>query len=376
MNRTRLRPPAAAPDGPLELLSPAEERRLPPEAKLAATVDGLRAIPPAAWPVDPLLARGLAPLSAGERPALWGWLQSALGGGGWRPLPAPVEAEPGPAAEAERLHRRWERLADRPALARRTLEQELLQRDRLPEDWAWHRARWLYRRVQLGPGTPAACREAALKARASGFYFHPDQLEDGAHPAWTRLRELLDALPPGRLLRLTRLLLQGRPVELLVSPSGWTRLRGWLGRLAGGRGLPLLELPAGSLPGPLPADDRRGPRPIVLHLDGLAPPDLSTRLAALQQEGWLPLLVHGGGPRPPAALNQVDARRRQPEDGTRALLRSGLDPVLPLKEFVRRAERRYIQEVIGLHGGVKARACETLRITRQTLYTKLGRESQ
>jgi transcriptional regulator with PAS, ATPase and Fis domain len=48
--------------------------------------------------------------------------------------------------------------------------------------------------------------------------------------------------------------------------------------------------------------------------------------------------------------------------------------LLPLREFVRQVERHYILDVLGLHNGVKSRACERLQISRQTLYTKLNQE--
>jgi hypothetical protein len=372
MNRTRPEAQSGLAGTPPALLPAAEDRRLPPAGRLGALLDGLRTRVPAQWPPDPVLARGMAAADPGDRAALWGWLLARSMADGWMPLPAETDLVSGLEAEADRLHARLERYTERPALVRRTLERELLLRDRLPEDWAFHRCRWLYRRLQLGPGSSMARSEAAAKARNAGILFHPDQLDDAPARLCRRLRDLLEGLQPGCLLSLTGRLLAGQPCELLVSPANWARLRSWISHLCCGRGLPLLELPAGSLPNPLSPGDARVPRPLVLHLDGDAPTDLEQRLAGLAAEGWLPLLVHGGASLELPALNTIDGRGHEPVDVSEALLRAGIDPVLPLREFVRRAERRYIQEVIGLHGGIKTRACETLQITRQTLYSKLA----
>jgi DNA-binding NtrC family response regulator len=52
-----------------------------------------------------------------------------------------------------------------------------------------------------------------------------------------------------------------------------------------------------------------------------------------------------------------------------------VERLMPLRDFVRQVERHYILDVLGLHHGVKSRACERLQISRQTLYTKLSHET-
>jgi len=66
----------------------------------------------------------------------------------------------------------------------------------------------------------------------------------------------------------------------------------------------------------------------------------------------------------------------QPSLGLQGRL-PGMQPtaVLPLRQFVSEMEQRYIREVLSHHRGIKTRACESLGITRQTLYSKLGRQN-
>ncbi len=259
--------------------------------------------------------------------------------------------------------------------ARRALEQELLLRGQQPENWSYHRARWLYRELQrdrLGRVGDAA--QAAGRAAGAGIRFHPGQLGQSAAWRWQDLRRLLETMPAGGPLGLLHAALQPGISEFLLPAGAWALMRGLFAGILGGSGTDFIELPAVCWPCPLPDCGER--HTLVLHLENgarcLKSPG-AVALSDLTESGWKIILVNSGRPLGGLASQVVDPGIK-PESlgGARTVLPTEGGSILPLREFVRRVELRYINDVLQLHAGVKTRACESLRITRQTLYTKLS----
>jgi hypothetical protein len=254
------------------------------------------------------------------------------------------------------------------------LEQELLLRSSLPEDWQFHRAKWRYLELQAEQtGSLLTPAEASRRARGVGIFFHPDQLQPGPHHRWFSLRRALDMLEPAAWLDLLDHLCHGRPVELSLPAGLWTPLRPWLSFLTGGAGIPLVEFYAGSLPDDPPTAARPGL--LILHGEEDLDPRLQDWGMKASGLGWHLILVRA--PRCPLAswLNRVSAGPAGEEWMRRQVVAGEpTEQILPLKAFVRQMERHYILDVLGLHDGVKTRACERLQISRQTLYSKLGAE--
>lgn len=359
------------------------DRRLPPEISLLHLLARLklsgaqrrRAL------VTAILALPDPPLD-GDRPAFKTWLACSLA------LPEEADArleedqeEELPAsdqvrlAEADQLHSLVGRLDGQPRRQRRLLEQELLLRSSLEEDWQFHRAKWRYLSLQAEQtGTMLAPAEAARRARAAGIFFHPDQLRPGPCHRWFGIRRALEMVEPASWLDLLSHLRRNRPVELALPAGLWVHLRPWLAYLVGGSGLSFVEYYTGSLPELPPAPSgRRGL--LVVHGDGELEDRLEEWCRTATGQGWGLVMVRPPQATPAAWLNRVAAGETG-EEWVRRHVLAGHAPeqVVPLRDFVRQVERSYILDVLGLLGGVKTRACEHLQISRQTLYTKLGVE--
>ncbi len=358
-------------------------RRLPPELALLETLVRLKLAPPGQrreW-ARLALAQADPPLDE-DRPAMRAWLGLALDESAAAPEDWAEEEDPTPSRrdlerldEADHLHRLVHRLEGQGRRQRRLLEQELLLRSSLPEDWHFHRAKWLYLAMQgEQTGTLLSPLEAARRARAGGVLFHPDQLAGGSLRRWLVLRRAVEMLEPARWLRLLRLLEQGRPLDLVLPPGLWMHLRPWLAFLLGGRGLLILEHYAGSLPDSQPVVPGLGGL-LILHSEG--PLDARWEPWARQacEAGWQLCVVRQQAGPGWEFLNRLEAGPQATEWVRRHLMaREPSARLLPLREFVRQVERHYILDVLGLHNGVKSRACERLQISRQTLYTKLNQE--
>lgn len=369
------------PTGPLapRTASPVPDRRLPPELALLQVLARLRLAPPGRREALVRVLLGLAdPPSDEDRPALRSWLGSlapaALAAEGVEEgvpcLPDPLLAQQ---EEADQLHRLAERLQGQTRRQRRLLEQELLLRSSLPEDWQFHRAKWGYLELQEErTGRLLAPAEAARRARVGGVLFHPDQLRPSPLRRWYSIKRALDMLDAGAWLSLLDHLLAGRPVDLVLAVGLWTHLRPWLSFLLGGSGIPFVELYSGSLPDMPPAAAQCSGL-LVLHSDDVLDARLEPWCRQAGAAGWCLLVVRQQAVDEAAYLNRVAAGRQSMEWVRRQLVSgAGDERVLPLRDFVRQVERSYILDVLGLHNGIKTRACERLQISRQTLYSKLG----
>jgi hypothetical protein len=368
--------------------SPRLDRRVPPEWALLLALLRFQAAPPsrrAEW-ARVILDQTDPPLDE-DRPALRAWLGVQLGAVRV-PRESMIIEEDGDAAEgapilstrerermeeADHLHRLSMRLDGQPRRQRRLLEQELLLRSPLPEDWAFHRAKWRYLQSQEEQaGSLLAPHEAARRARQAGVWFHPDQLVPGPLRHWPALHRAVDMLEPGTWLRLLDHVKAGRPVDLGLPPGLWVHVRPWLRLLAAGRGLPCPEVMAGSLP---EAPPQPGPLSglLVVHSDGPLEGRVLDWVRQAAEAGWRLCVVRPPGGGSPSFLQGIQAGAHATEWVRRNLFpRQPGEGLLSLREFVRLAERQYILDVLGLHKGVKSRACERLQISRQTLYSKLG----
>jgi hypothetical protein len=362
---------------------PCMDRRVPPEWALLLALLRFKSARPASRPAwaQLILAQSDPPLDD-DRPALRAWLGVQLGSAAIAGPELPEEEDPvqpltrresGQMEEADQLHRLSARLEGQPRRQRRLLEQELLLRSALPEDWAFHRAKWRYLKTQEEQaGVLLSHHEAARRARQAGVWFHPDQLAPGQLRHWPALHRATDMLEARTWIALLGHLAAGRSVDLGLPPGLWGHLRPWLRHLAAGRGVPCPEVFAGNLPDAPPPP---GPLPglMVLHSEG--PLDGRTADWARQaaEAGWRLCVVRPPGGSCPAFFHSIQAGSHAMEWVRRNLLaRQTSEGLLPLREFVRLAERQYILDVLGLHKGIKSRACERLQISRQTLYSKLG----
>ena len=368
--------------------APRLDRSVPPEWALLLALLRFQAAPPARraeW-ARVILAQNDPPLDD-DRPALRAWLGVHLGAAALRGESPCLdedeeEREGGPVLtrregerleEADHLHRLSMRLEGQPRRQRRLLEQELLLRSPLPEDWAFHRAKWRYLQSQEEQaGGLLSPHEAARRARQAGVWFHPDQLVPGPLRHWPALHRAVDMLEPRTWLRLLGHLKAGRPVDLGLPPGLWGHVRPWLRLLAAGRGLPCPEMVAGSLPETPPTPGLL-PGLLVVHSDGPLEGRTLDWVRQAAEAGWRLCVVRPPGGGSPAFLQGIQAGAHATEWVRRNLFsRQPGEGLLTLREFVRLAERQYILDVLGLHKGVKSRACERLQISRQTLYSKLG----
>jgi hypothetical protein len=311
-----------------------------------------------------------------DRPALRAWLSVHAGlppavGEEEDDFPQPAEPLQVRQAEADQLHRLALRLEGQTRRQRRLLEQELLLRSALPEDWHFHRAKWRYLELQVEQsGKLLAPVEAARRARAVGILFHPDQLRPSPLSRWYSITSALEMLEAPAWLGLLEHLGAGRPVDLVLAPGLWSHLRPWLSFLVGGTGIPFVELYAGSLPETPPPAGRGGL--LVLHNDEAPGEALEPWSRQAGLAGWNLLLLRQRAMPELPFLNRVEAGGQAREWVRRQLAGGVEERVLPLRDFVRRMERSYILDVLGRHKGIKSRACERLQISRQTLYSKLG----
>jgi len=277
-------------------------------------------------------------------------------------------------AEADALHRTVERQCGLPGRQRRLLEQELLLRSTLPEDWHFHRAKWRYLELQADQaGNLLSPTEASRRARQAGIFFHPDQLKPNRLLRWFNLRQAAELLEGQVWLDLLGHLCAGRPVDLALAPELWPHLRPWLHHLLGGQGQGLMELSMNSLPEqPGKAPGNRGL--LVLHSADDAPAGLEEWCRGAAQAGWQVLAIQAPQRPPLAWANFVDGSSLGAQWAQRHRLSTPAlqGRPLPLRDFLRGVERHYILDVLGVTGGIKTKACECLGISRQTLYAKLG----
>lgn len=364
--------------------SPSLDRRIPPEWALLLALLRFKAAVPSLRPAwARLILDQSDPPMDDDRPALRAWLGVQLGSAApalGAPLPDEEDGgqilsrrESERLEEADQLHQLSARLDGQPRRQRRLLEQELLLRSALPEDWAFHRAKWRYLQTQEEQaGSLLSPQEAARRARQAGVWFHPDQLVSGHLRHWPALHRATDMLEPRTWIQLLGHLVAGRPVELGLPPGLWGHLRPWLRHLAAGRGVCSPEIFAGSLPDMPP---HPGPLPglLVLHSENPMEGRVAEWARQAAEAGWRLCVVRPPGGPSPAFLHGIQAGSHATEWVRRNLLsRQSSEGLLPLREFVRLAERQYILDVLGLHKGIKSRACERLQISRQTLYSKLG----
>jgi len=261
--------------------------------------------------------------------------------------------------------------------ARRALEQENLIRSQEEESWVYHRCRWRYRLAQQEQlGHFCNNIDAARHARSAGIFFHPDQLLTSESMQWPHLMRLLDFFEPGFLANLINRIGAQRHLELLIPTGSWALLRPLLSHVFSGEGLPFMEIPGSMHQSSLPPCPE-GIKGMIVHhlLDSTPSSQLESLLEHYERQGWKVLLVHGFQERQMKTISEVKSEGVGLQKGGENLFNPQKGQVLPLKEFVRRIERRYIHDVLGLHSGIKTHACESLAITRQTLYTKLSKRS-
>jgi hypothetical protein len=259
--------------------------------------------------------------------------------------------------------------------ARRALEQEILLRSQEEESWVYHRCRWRYREAQqdqLGPFCNK--KDAARHARSGKIFFHPDQLSHEATLGWPVLKQLLDFFKPGFLADLLTGIATQRHIELHIPTGSWALLRPLVAHVFSGHKLPFLELPGGTFQNDLPPCPEGLKGILVLHPLTPHAPAVDIDLDAYERLGWKVILVHGSNTHLLKSVPMLSSTGDSLQKGGENLLSPKNGEVLPLREFVRRMERRYIHDVLGLHAGIKTRACESLAITRQTLYTKLAKQ--
>ncbi len=244
-------------------------------------------------------------------------------------------------------------------LARKALEREVLLRQDCGSEWRRQRARALLARQQ----SEEACRQMILRARSQGVQIRLRHLAGQGLPDADCLRDALRLTRPASLGRLLEAWLGRQHVRLRLEFSGWPLLRGLLQALLDPGG-PVVEVQAGALPAKLPLE---AGCLLVIHQDYGDPP----RLPTLPEEGRALWLCPGG----PVAEGWTEVGSPLDARLHRTLGGSWLkhpEQVLPLRQFVAQVEGQYIREVLRLHHGVKMRACESLGIARQTLYSKLA----
>ena len=61
----------------------------------------------------------------------------------------------------------------------------------------------------------------------------------------------------------------------------------------------------------------------------------------------------------------------QPLNSLQSLVGPGLEHIIPLADFNKEQERRYIEETIKFNGGVRENAAKMLGISMATLYRKI-----
>ncbi len=252
----------------------------------------------------------------------------------------------------------WERL----------LSQELLLRSGAHEDWLYHELRWLYHQMHRRKlGVLQSADNHRIRAREVGVFFDPAQIRQ--EPRWSlaRVRNLLQLMPSGLPLALVKRFLAGGAWELRLPLEAWPHMSPLLSML--GAGTNHLELPLGSWPCTLP-DCGQHPGTLVLYRRDEAPlrhHELEEVCAA----GWQ-VIVLCDEDAAPGNLPLLESGIHRGRLHLSGVSRNADSRVLPLKDYMRRVERRYIEEVLSLHAGVKTRACASLCITRQTLYSKLS----
>lgn len=261
----------------------------------------------------------------------------------------------------------WLSRQGRGTLALKAAEREFALRSDGPPDWRLQRARW------RSMGQPQRLLATVLRgSHLHGIHFHPAQLQRQFDCGLAEIDGLVRGLPAGSLERILALLLGGRQLEMHLDRQAWLALRPLLTSLLAGEGQPFSEVPLSCLPCPLPEHPAAmPPATLVIHCPGGRRP--ADRL--LPSGNWRVLLLHE---QPPAAENHrtVLSLPWQPALGLDKCLPGTPSPtVLPLRQFVSELEQRYIREVLSHHRGIKTRACESLGITRQTLYSKLGRRN-
>lgn len=369
--------PCHAPERPLGLSG--LDRNLPPALALIKALAGLLTLEGSlrpSWAQHVLGHSEILPLE--DRPLLKEWLAQWVDR---RHLESPLAAVPKEderrrLSEADALHRTMERQSGFPGRQRRLLEQELLLRSTLAEDWHFHRAKWRYLELQaeqagklLSPG------DAARRARQAEVFFHPDQLRPSRAQRWFGLRQAVELLDGEAWLQLLDHLSQGRPVDLALRADLWPYLRPWIKHLLGGQGLGFMELSLDGLPShPGPAPSRRGL--LILHEAEDNHLDLEVWCRECAASGWQVLVVQDPGRESLPWANRVEAGLSSQRWAQRHRLSAPAleGRPLPLRDFLRGVERHYILDVLGTTGGIKTKACECLGISRQTLYAKLAGE--
>lgn len=362
---------------PEVLVHPEVDRALPPVIALLKLLAQVVAAPQEDRPRWAQLAVGMGDaIPDADRPLLKDWLAQWLDRR-WlegQDLRLSGGALARRQSEADALHRSMLRHAGVSNRQRRLLEQELLVRSTLPEDWYFHRAKWRYLELQADQaGNLLSPSEAARRARQAGIFFHPDQLKPARSQRWFGLRQGVELLDGKAWLDLLAHLTTGRPVDLALAPELWPHLRPWLTHLLGGQGLGLMELSMDSLPEhPGTAPARRGL--LILHGVDQVPPSLEAWCQGAALAHWQVLAIQA--PHQPELpwANRVEGGSAGVQWNQRRHFtsRAMQGRPLPLRDFLKGVERHYIMDVLGSTGGVKTRACECLGISRQTLYAKLA----
>jgi hypothetical protein len=255
------------------------------------------------------------------------------------------------------------------------VERELLYRGQLHECWKFHRVRWEYRQLQNRfLGNVGNQLQAAKRARSAGIFFHPDQLR-ALSMNWVEIRRLLERFPVGSLFKLFSSIRSSAGLEINIAEGDWRMLRPLITDLLSGGGLHFFELPAYSWPCSLPeSKDDLQQGVLVFHLAKDSKTMISRlrdHVLSLEARGWKVLILNSSNRQTDIELESIDLRLELDRKDSGANMTQ--DSVVPLREYLRRIEQQYIHDVLDLHAGIKTRACESLKITRQTLYAKLGR---
>ena len=265
----------------------------------------------------------------------------------------------------EILHLFWQCRCGLGPLARKAADREFMLRSELGSGWRQQRARW------QSLGEPARFLAPILRgSREQGILFHPAQLEPQPGCDLARLDVLVRGLGSGALASLLDVLGRSHRLEISIDPDGWKSLRPLLVSLLAGACQPFSEVPVSCLPCSLPdqADSLPMATLVVHSPNGHVPPDHH-----LPAGNWRVLLLHDRVPSVPDGYTGLRLEWKTLVGDWVNARDAESCGVIPLRQYVNELEQRYILEVLRHHGGVKTRACESLGITRQTLYAKLGR---
>lgn len=262
----------------------------------------------------------------------------------------------------EILNLLWQSRLGDGKLCQKAVDREFMLRSQGPPSWRLQRARW------RSLGQPAKMQGTVLRAsRAQGIQFHPSQLQPQYGCGLLEIDRLVRGLSVESLVHLLERLLADTLIPLRLDLQGWLALRPLLVSLFAGENQPFTELPLSCLPCPLP-DHPEGlpPATLVIHCPG----DRKPHPEVLPAGNWRVLCLHDESSSPGSDPERLELTWNQVIGYPAPAART---EVMPLRHYVNELEQRYIREVIQHHRGIKAKACASLGITRQTLYAKLGR---